>query len=80
MTIEVYPGYTQIYAHLDSVTGGLAVGWIATLGQIIGIVGATGNASNNPTWTSHLHFGVEAFGKNLSPSQFLNSPCPWSVR
>jgi len=74
-----YPGYTQMYAHLDSIATGLVVGANIAQEQQIGVVGTTGNASGNPVSTAHLHFGVQTFGQDLSPSFFLNTPCPWSL-
>ncbi len=45
------------YAHLDSFAPGIAVGSAVRAGQIIGYMGATGNAGN-----SHLHFEVHPGG------------------
>jgi len=45
------------YAHLDSFAAGIAVGTQVRAGQIIGYVGATGNAGG-----AHLHFEVHPFG------------------
>ena len=46
------------YAHLDSFAPGLAVGSVVKAGQIIGYMGATGNAGGN----SHLHFEIHPGG------------------
>lgn len=45
------------YAHMDSFAPGIAVGTQVRAGQIIGYVGATGNAGG-----PHLHFEVHPFG------------------
>lgn len=45
------------YAHMDSFAPGIGVGTPVRAGQIIGYVGATGNAGG-----SHLHFEVHPFG------------------
>lgn len=45
------------YAHLDSFASGIAVGTPVRAGQIVGYMGATGNAG-----TSHLHFEIHPGG------------------
>ena len=45
------------YAHLDSFAAGIAVGSVVKAGQIIGYMGATGNAGS-----PHLHFEVHPKG------------------
>ena len=45
------------YAHLDSFASGIAVGSVVKAGQIIGYMGATGNAGS-----PHLHFEVHPKG------------------
>jgi len=45
------------YAHLDSFAPGITVGSTVRAGQIVGYMGATGNAGN-----SHLHFEVHPGG------------------
>jgi len=50
-------GWIYSYAHLDSRAPGLAEGDSVVKGQVIGFVGATGNAT-----TPHLHFEIQERG------------------
>ena len=45
------------YLHLDGFATGIGVGTRVRAGQVIGTVGATGNAA-----TPHLHFEVHPYG------------------
>ncbi len=47
------------YAHLDSYAPGLAEGKVLHRGDLIGLVGSTGNASAD---APHLHFEIELLG------------------
>ena len=47
--------FILMYAHLDAYAPGLADGQTLTRGQVIGIVGTTGNAPPN---VPHLHFAI----------------------
>jgi murein DD-endopeptidase MepM/ murein hydrolase activator NlpD len=49
--------YAYYYAHLERYAEGLAEGEMVTRGQVIGYVGATGNAA-----TPHLHFAIFRLG------------------
>jgi murein DD-endopeptidase MepM/ murein hydrolase activator NlpD len=59
--------YSLYYAHLDSqiVTTGQEV----KTGQILGLVGNTGNARGTPP---HLHFGIYTFGGAVDPLPFVD--------
>jgi peptidoglycan LD-endopeptidase LytH len=59
--------YTLYYAHLDEqlVTEGQAV----KKGDVIGLVGNTGNARTTPP---HLHFGIYGNGGAIDPYPFVN--------
>jgi peptidoglycan hydrolase-like protein with peptidoglycan-binding domain len=46
------------YAHLDSFAPGITVGSVVKAGQIVGYMGASGNAAGN----SHLHFEIHPGG------------------
>jgi peptidoglycan hydrolase-like protein with peptidoglycan-binding domain len=46
------------YAHLDSFAPGITVGSVVRAGQIVGYMGASGNAGGN----SHLHFEIHPGG------------------
>jgi peptidoglycan LD-endopeptidase LytH len=47
--------FILMYAHLDAYASGLAEGQPLTRGQVIGVVGTTGNA---PPSVPHLHFAI----------------------
>jgi murein DD-endopeptidase MepM/ murein hydrolase activator NlpD len=51
--------YAYYYAHLDRYADGLNEGQSVTRGQVIGYVGASGNASPS---TPHLHFAIFKLG------------------
>jgi murein DD-endopeptidase MepM/ murein hydrolase activator NlpD len=53
------------YAHLDRVAKGLKVGQELTIGDVIGYVGNTGNASST---VPHLHLGI--YGKKGATNPF----------
>jgi peptidoglycan LD-endopeptidase LytH len=59
--------YTLYYAHLDEqlVQEGQAV----KKGDVVGLVGNTGNAKTTPP---HLHFGIYGYGGAVDPSPFIN--------
>lgn len=57
-------GVTTVYAHLSSIT--VSVGQEVERGQVIGYVGASGNATG-----PHLHFEVRVNGSARNPLQYL---------
>lgn len=62
-------GLVFYYAHLDAYRPGLAEGQAVRRGDLIGTVGATGNASAD---APHLHFSV----KRMSPGERWNEGTP----
>ncbi len=56
--------YMTLYAHLDTIF--VREGDIVAPGQVIGTVGATGNATG-----PHLHFEIRDFGRLISPLELL---------
>lgn len=59
--------YTLYYAHLDSQIA--RQGEHVAAGDVVGLMGNTGNAKNTPT---HLHFGIYTFGGAVNPLPFVN--------
>ncbi len=59
--------YSLYYAHLDSHL--VEPGQEVTTGQIIGLMGNTGNARTTP---SHLHFGIYGSDGAVDPFPFIN--------
>lgn len=60
-------GYVTLYAHMSQRS--VSAGETVSKGQLIGLVGNTGNSSG-----SHLHFEVRTTsGNRLDPANFLNS-------
>ncbi len=58
-------GYTSTYNHLDSVS--VNEGDKVTSGQVVGLVGSTGNSTG-----PHLHFEIILNGEFLDPLEFYN--------
>lgn len=65
ITIDHGNGYSSLYAHLSKI--GVPVGQTIKKGQLIGYMGATGNASG-----SHLHYEVRINGKAVNPRKYLD--------
>lgn len=63
--------YTLYYAHLDSQL--VVPGQEVKTGDIIGLMGNTGNAKTTPP---HLHFGIYARGGAVDPFPFINHERP----
>ncbi len=57
-------GYETLYAHCNQLL--CNVGETVTRGQLIALVGSTGNSTGN-----HLHFEVRRNGTNFNPADFL---------
>jgi len=65
-------GVTSIYGHLSVV--GAQPGETVREGEIIGVMGATGNAKQEPVGEDHVHFEVRIDNKPIDPAVFLNIP------
>ena len=59
--------YTLYYAHLDQQL--VQEGQRVKKGDVVGLVGNTGNARTTP---SHLHFGIYGYGGAMNPLPFVN--------
>jgi murein DD-endopeptidase MepM/ murein hydrolase activator NlpD len=59
--------YTLYYAHLDEQL--VREGQVVKKGDVVGLVGNTGNARTTPP---HLHFGIYGFGGAVDPYPFVN--------
>lgn len=58
----------SLYAHMTTGTRAVAVGQHVEAGQLLGLVGSTGNSTAN-----HLHFEVELNGSLVDPIAWLNA-------
>jgi peptidoglycan LD-endopeptidase LytH len=69
-------GYALYYAHLD--TQLVETGQRVKAGDVIGLVGNTGNARTTPP---HLHFGIYALGGAIDPLPFVkrDRPAPAAI-
>lgn len=63
--------YSLYYAHLDSQI--VAAGDRVNTGDVLGLMGNTGNAKNTPT---HLHFGIYTNSGAVDPLPFVNESRP----
>ena len=60
--IKHQKGYETLYAHMSRIASGIKPGTPVNQGQIIGYVGATGQATG-----PHLHYEVRVKGKPVNP-------------
>jgi len=79
--VSIHPynsDYTLYYAHLDEQL--VSLGQQVKTGDMIGLVGNTGNAKTTP---SHLHFGIYTYGGAIDPLPFIrkesSKPAPVSA-
>lgn len=56
-------GYRYYGSHLDGIASGITVGKRVKPGEILGYIGASGNAKHSP---SHLHFGISLASRPYS--------------
>ena len=69
-----YDGNHYYYAHLSKIAKNLRVGTKVKAGQVIGLVGNTGNARTTPP---HLHFQIHPGGGDpINPYPFLKAADP----
>jgi murein DD-endopeptidase MepM/ murein hydrolase activator NlpD len=62
---------TSLYCHMDSVTN-YPIGKEINPGDVIGLMGTTGNSTGN-----HLHLTISVYGVNVNPRTFLTgNPSP----
>lgn len=66
-------GQRHYYAHLDGWAPGLAAGDVIGTGQVLGIVGDTGNAKGTPP---HLHYGIYGPDGALDPLPLMHAANP----
>ena len=66
-------GSRYYYAHLDHLESGVKGGLNVTVGQQIGFVGSSGNASD---WLPHLHFQYAPKGSDwINPYPLVKELC-----
>jgi murein DD-endopeptidase MepM/ murein hydrolase activator NlpD len=66
-------GARYYYAHLDRLQSGVKGGLSVTVGQQIGFVGSSGNASD---WLPHLHFQYAPKGSDwINPYPLVKELC-----
>jgi hypothetical protein len=70
-------GVTTRYAH--NTINLLPLGNGVRAGQVIALLGQTGNASGQPLTEAHVHFEVKVNGRRGNPNTFLNTSCGWQI-
>lgn len=67
--------YKTVYAHMKSFADGIKVGGKVTRGQMLGVMGNTGNVVSSKPKSSgggtHLHFEVRYLNTRVDPAPFL---------
>ncbi len=74
--IDHHDGTMTLYGHMRAGSRMVSVGQNVVQGQVIGIVGNTGNCQprpspSNPHWGTHLHFEVRINGRCVNPLPYL---------
>ena len=64
-------GYRHLYAHLNDIA--VATGQMVKMGDKIGSIGNTGNVVSTTGDGSHLHYEIKLNGKQIDPTQFVNT-------
>ena len=59
-------GLVTRYAHMSGYAPGVGFGTVVKAGQVIGLVGRTGNATGN-----HIHFEVRVNGYAVDPAPYI---------
>jgi RHS repeat-associated protein len=77
VVVDMGNGYTALYSHLDSIS--VSVGQAVGIGEQVGVLGQTGNASGQDRAEAHVHFEIIHNGQKIDPFQFMAQPCPWGV-
>jgi murein DD-endopeptidase MepM/ murein hydrolase activator NlpD len=62
--IKHQKGYETLYAHMSRIASGIKAGTQVNQGQVIGYVGATGQATG-----PHLHYEIRVKGKPVNPME-----------
>lgn len=63
VTIDLDNGFTTLFGHMSSI--GVSAGDRVAPGQIVGLVGSTGNSTG-----PHLHYSIFLNGQPIDPAQF----------
>jgi murein DD-endopeptidase MepM/ murein hydrolase activator NlpD len=69
--IDSGDGVVTVYSH--NAANGVSEGEHVTQGEVIAIVGQTGNAHDAPEGEAHVHFEVQVNGTRVDPAVWLNS-------
>jgi len=71
--IEIATGVLQAYFHLRNIL--VSNGQIVNAGDVIGVMGSTGNSTG-----AHLHFGIMVNGVWIDPTPYLDTDYPTEVK